>query len=218
MAVCIAMGEENMRIITISREFGSGGRELGKRLADQLGFAYYDKEIILAVAEKRGMDSGYVERALEVGVAQLVPLTFRHSFYSPPMFQTVPTELLSAQKEILHKIAETGEDCIIVGRSADVILREQNPFNMFVYADMDAKIARCIERAEEGEHITPREMKQKIRKIDSGRALTKEILSGSKWGAKENYHLTVNTTGWNIKDIVPPVAEFVTRWFDSHDK
>lgn len=207
-----------MRIITISREFGSGGRELGKRLADLMGFAYYDREIILAVAEKQGLDSGYVERALEIGVAQLVPLTFRHSFYSMPMLQTVPTELLAAQKEVLHKIAETGEDCIIVGRSADVILQEKNPFNMFVYADTQAKIARCLERAEDGEHITPREMKQKIRKIDSGRALTKEMLSGSKWGAKENYHLTVNTTGWDIKDIVPPVAEFITAWFECHGK
>lgn len=203
-----------MRIITISREFGSGGRELGKRLADHLGYAYYDREIITAVAEKRGMDEKYVEHALEVGVAQLVPLTFRHSFYSPPIFQAVPTDLLTAQKEVLYKIAEAGENCIIVGRSADAILREKNPFNIFVYADPEAKIQRCLERAEPNEKITRREMKQKIRKIDSGRALTKEILTGSKWGAKENYHLTVNTTDWNIKDLIPPVAEFINAWFE----
>ncbi len=203
-----------MKIITISREFGSGGRELGKRLADHLGFAYYDREIITAVAEKRGMDEKYVEHALEVGVAQLVPLTFRHSFYTPPIFQAVPTDLLTAQKEVLHKIADSGENCIIVGRSADAILREKNPFNIFVYADLEAKIQRCLDRAEEGEHLSRREMKQKIRKIDSGRALTKEILTGSKWGAKENYHLTVNTTNWNIKELVPPVAEFVNAWFE----
>ncbi len=206
--------EDFMRIITISREFGSGGRELGKRLADRLGFAYYDKEIILAIAEKQGMDSNYVERALEVGVAQLVPLTFRHSFYTPPAFQAIPPELLAAQKDILHRIAETSQDCIIVGRSADVILSDKNPFNLFVFADMEAKIKRCIERADPEEEISPREMKQKIRKIDSGRARTKEILSGSRWGAKENYHLTVNTTDWDIKELVDPVAEFITRWFD----
>ena len=69
-----------MRIITISREFGSGGRELGKRLADELGFDYYDREIISSIAAKQGLDENYVENMLENSAWQTVPLTFRHSF------------------------------------------------------------------------------------------------------------------------------------------
>ena len=69
-----------MRIITISREFGSGGRELGKRMADVLGFAYYDREIITAIAKKNNMDENYVAYALENNAWEQVPLTFRNTF------------------------------------------------------------------------------------------------------------------------------------------
>jgi cytidylate kinase len=75
-----------MRIITISREFGSGGRELGKRMADELGFAYFDREIITAIAQKRGLDENYVEHALDNSVATTFSFTFRHSFAMPPSF------------------------------------------------------------------------------------------------------------------------------------
>ena len=73
-----------MKIVTISREFGSGGRELGKRLADTLGFDYYDREIITAIAQAQGMDEHYVEQALEDHAWQHIPLTYGRSFASIP--------------------------------------------------------------------------------------------------------------------------------------
>ena len=206
-----------MRIITISREFGSGGRELGKRLADELGFDYYDREIISSIAAKQGLDENYVENMLENSAWQTVPLTFRHSFAGPVMLQAPQTNLLLEQKKVLEGIAKLGKDCIIVGRNADVLLRKYKPFNLFVCASMDAKVARCMERAEKGENLTEKDMIQNIKRIDKNRARTREIISDSKWGDRASYNLIVNTTGWSIKELTPVVADFAKRWFEKEE-
>ena len=205
-----------MRIITISREFGSGGRELGTRLAELLGWDYYDREIISAIAEKKGMDENYVEKALENRTWQNVPLTFRGSFVGSA--NAVQTNLLVEQKRVIEGIAKLGRNCIIVGRNADVLLKEYGPFNIFVCASLDAKVQRCLERAMAGAELTAREVEMQMRVIDKNRAQTREIISGIKWGARENYHLTVNTTGWEIKALTPAVAEFARRWFEKEQK
>ncbi len=202
-----------MRIITISREFGSGGRELGKRLADQLGFDYYDSEIISAVAKNSGMNAGYVETALSDHGWQDYPITYRSTFGSAVYLQTSKVNLLLEQKRVIEEIAALGKDFIIVGRNADVILRQYEPFSLFVCADMPSKLKRCQERAPEGENLTEKELIRKIRQIDKARAQTREILSGSTWGQREAYHLTVNTTGWNMKELVTAVAVFAESWF-----
>lgn len=202
-----------MKVITISREFGSGGRELGKRLADGLGFDYYDKEIITAIAQGQGLDETYVEKALERHAWKSVPLAFGRSFAGAVALQSAQTNLLLEQKRVIERIAEAGKDCIIVGRNADMILEAVQPFNIFVCADMEAKIRRCAERAPEGERLSRREMEQNIRRIDKNRASTREMIGGGKWGERSAYHLIVNTTGWSIKELTPAVADFATRWF-----
>lgn len=202
-----------MRIITISREFGSGGRELGKRLADQLGFDYYDSEIIAAVAKNSGMNAGYVESVLSNHGWQDYPITYRSTFGSPVYLQSGKVNLLLEQKRVIEDIAALGKDCVIVGRNADVILQQYQPFSLFVCADLPSKVARCMERAPEGENLTEKELIRKIRQIDKARAQTREILSGSPWGQREAYHLTVNTTGWKMKELVGAVAAFAERWF-----
>lgn len=168
-----------MRIITISREFGSGGRELGKRLADELGFDYYDKEIIAAVAKGKGLDVNYVEKALDHHAWRSVPLVFGRSFAMPAM-QSMETELLLEQKRVLEGIANLGRDCVIVGRNADLILEKEKPFNIFVCADTQAKVKRCMERAEKDEKLSEKEILQHMRRIDKGRAATRSILSDSE--------------------------------------
>lgn len=201
-----------MKIITISREFGSGGRELGKRLADCLGFDYYDREIIEAVAQKRGMDSVYVEKTLENQVWQSVPLTFCHSFTMLSAY-TSKASFMAEEKKVIEEIARAGKDCIIVGRNADVLLQEYHPFNIFVCADMQAKIKRCIERAPQGENLSQKELEQKIKHIDKVRKESREIISASSWGDKSAYHLIVNTTDWAMKELTPAVAEFAKHFF-----
>lgn len=202
-----------MKIITISREFGSGGRELGKRLADALGFDYYDREIITAIAENRGMDESFVTKTLEDHGWRDVPLTFRHTFTPGVSPHTVRTDLLLEQTRVIREIARADKDCVIVGRNADVLLREYGPFNLFVCADMETKVRRCVERAPEDEKLAPKELERKIRGIDKNRARTRDIITGSRWGERGSYHLTVNTTGWEIKELTPAVVEFAVRWF-----
>lgn len=208
-----------MRIITISREFGSGGRELGKRIADLLSIDYYDKEIISAVAENKGLDTDYTESILEHPVWQTVPLHFRSSFPSanalqPQPNQAMQTSLLLEQKRVIESIAKAGRDCVIVGRNADFLLKDYEPFCIFVCAGMEAKIRRCIERAPENEKLSHQEIQRRIRNIDKGRRQTRDIIAGAPWGECGGYHLTVNTTGWDLKELAPAVADFAVRWFE----
>ena len=202
-----------MRIITISREFGSGGRELGKRLADELGFDYYDSEIISAVAKDCGLNEEYVEKTLGEHGWQEFPMTYRCTLSGPVGMQNSKVELLLQQKKVLEGIAALGKDCVIVGRNADIILRQYEPFNVFVCASSEAKMKRCRQRAPEGENLTEKELRRKMKQIDKLRAQTRQILSDSPWGERGAYQLTVNTTDWSVKELAGIVAEVALRWF-----
>lgn len=105
----------SMNIITVSREFGSGGRELGRRIAEALGYDYYDGEIIAAIAKKCGLDEGYVENALEDHSWQAVPLTVHNTFASPMVLQAPQVGLLLEQKRVIEEIGKRGRSCVIVG-------------------------------------------------------------------------------------------------------
>lgn len=202
-----------MNIITVSREFGSGGRELGKRIADILGYSYYDREIITAIAQKHNFDENYVENVLESGFPVSMPITYGHTFsISDPTGQQA-IELLATQSRLLKEFASK-ENCVIVGRGANVILEDFDPLNIFVYADLESKIKRCRQRASENEQLTDNEMKRKFKQIDAGRAKHQRFLTDLKWGDKEGYHLCVNTSGVVIKSIAPLVAEFAKHYFE----
>lgn len=201
-----------MNIITISREFGSGGRELGKRIADILGYSYYDREIITAIAQQHNFDESYVEKMLENSIPVNTPLTFGNTFtFTNPTGQQA-IDLLATQSRLLKEFASK-ENCVIVGRSANILLEDFSPLNIFVYADTDSKIKRCRQRAPVDERLTDNELKRKFRQIDSGRAKHHRFLSDTKWGSKEGYHLCVNTSGLEIKSIAPVVAAFAENYF-----
>ncbi len=205
-----------MKIITVSREFGSGGRELGKRLADELGFAYYDKEIITAIAEEEGLSEEYVERVLETPSAFGYTVTYSRSFFNLQNFNATP-QLLAKQHNLIKKIAQKG-NCVIVGRGADAILSEYSPFKIFVHADMPSKIDRCIERGRPGEELSERELKRKIHRVDKARSENYSFVSDYSWGDKAAYDLCVNTTGLEIKKIVPHIAAYAEAWFQTKEK
>lgn len=207
-----------MRIITISREFGSGGRELGKRLADTLHFDYYDREIITAISQSQGLNEDYVEKALDNHAWQTVPITFRHSFGIATVMNTPQISLLLEQKKVVESIAKTGKDCVIVGRNADIILEQYHPFSIFVCADIESKIKRCVERAENGETLTRRQLEQNMYRIDKNRAKAREIICNSKWGDPVAYDMTVNTTDWNMKTLTSAVAAFAMCWFGGENE
>ncbi len=202
------------KIITVSREFGSGGREVGKRLADELGFEYYDREILEQVAKESQLDETYVENMLSGKFSVSLPVTFGRTFIYADVVQQNMTNLLIAEQKIIKSIAEKGNDVVIVGRSADVILKEYNPLNIFVYASMEAKIKRCRWRAPRNEELTDKELAKKIKQVDAGRKKQRKLITDSEWGAPENYHLCLNTTGVNIKDLIIPLAAFAKRYFN----
>ena len=206
-----------MKIITISREFGSGGRELGKRMADILGFDYYDREIIAEIAKRQQMDERYVESVLDHHMWQMVPLTFHQSFAGSTLLQSAQTGLLLEQKKVLEGIANLGHDFIIVGQNADVLLKDYDPLNFFVCADMPAKIRRCRERASQDEDLTDRQIERNARAIDRARARARDLITDSRWGNRENYHLTINTTDWSIKKLAPVVATYCTHYFNEKE-
>ncbi len=206
-----------MHIITVSRQFGSGGRELGKRLADILGWDYYDKEIIQTLADEQGLDPTYVRHALANHGWHNVQLTYRNSFSQLMFDHGIRTQLLVRQREIIQEIAATGNDCIIVGRDADVILQDYRPFRLFICADEQARLQRCMgyeNKRPEGSRLDEKTVLRNIRRIDRNRARTREVLTGKSRNDGSAFDLTLNATGLEIKHLVPPLAEFSQRWFE----
>ena len=151
-----------MNIITVSRQFSSGGREIAKRLADALGYDYYDKEIISEIAKNKSLDEKYVENTLGI---KAIPLHFARSF-TFAYASTAKSELLVEEKRIIDEIASKGRDFIIVGRNADILLKDYNPLNIFVCADMESKIKRCLEKSTEDKKPSVKEIEKQINKID----------------------------------------------------
>ncbi len=195
------------KVITIGREFGSGGRELGRRLARELGFDYYDKEILSEISKHTSLSEEYVQRIVENQPHQLYPITTGRSFLyvdTQPLQQAGAVFL--AQQEIIREMADRS-NCVIVGRCADHILRDRNPFRIFVYADMASRIARCRARAPEGENLTDKEYKQQIQQVDKARARYYDFYTDMKWGDKLSYDLCINTTNQDIQSIVPYLAK-----------
>lgn len=203
-----------MRIITLSREFGSGGRELGKRLSESLGIPCYDNEIIKMIAEKHGFNEEYVSQMSEKSIQAAYPLTIGKRFSAAPSYQTKQAITIAVeQQKIIENFAKQG-DCVIVGRCADIILAEYNPFKIFVYASEKSKLERCLARADGEEKISPAIMRRKMREIDKGRADCRSFYTNTKWGAKENYHLCINTTNTEIKKLVPAISKYIQIWFE----
>ncbi|MGN0813228.1 MAG: AAA family ATPase [Candidatus Coproplasma sp.] len=195
-------------IITISRKFGSGGREVGKRLADELGYAYYDKELVTEIAKNTALNEDYVNSVLEKGGYTNYAFSFAHTM---PVLSPVPdcaTDVLVEQQKVIKAIGEKG-NCVIVGRCADVILADLKPVKIFVYADDASVIKRCRERAYEGEDVSDKRILKNAKAIDKARGKLCDLISSRPWGHKECYDLMLNTSGMEIKKIIPALALMV---------
>lgn len=197
------------RIITIGREFGSGGRELGRRLAEELQIEYYDREILAEISKQTSLAQEYIQNVVERHPHSLLPITIGRSFaYVEDYAFKQAQAVYRAQSKIIREMAEKS-DCVIIGRCADHILQDKKPFRLFVYADLESRIRRCMDRRAEGENQTEKEMKKQILTVDKNRARYYEFYTGQKWGDKLNYDLCVNTTGTVIKEIVPAIAKML---------
>ena len=207
-----------MHIITVSRQFGSGGRELGKRLSDVLGYDYYDKEIIEQLSQEHNLDSDYVNHVLGTHGWQNIQLTYKSSFSHIQFDPGLRTELLVRQREIITKIAETGNDCIIVGRDADVILQDYHPFRIFVCADLSQRLERCMrfeEKKDPSDRLSEKEVRKNIRRIDKNRMRTREILTGKSRDDFSSFDMVINTGHCDIRSLSRSCARFALSWFEA---
>lgn len=175
-------------IITVDREFGSGGRELAKRLSEKMGYQCFDKEILEEIRQKLKTDQWYTEEFVE-GVLQVhAQLHYGNSFENYIVNGQRTAEGLAEHQVIMRKLAAMGK-CMFVGRGANVVLHNFSPFNLFVYASIDAKIVRCYNHAPLKENYSETKYGTIIRKIDAVREQTRGSLRGSGDEDIEGYHL-----------------------------
>lgn len=197
------------RIITVGREFGSGGRELGKRLADHLGYAYYDYEIISEIAKRTSLSENYIQHIIEQRPAVHFPITVARSFaIADNYWMEKNIQLYQQQEEIIKEMAKTSP-CVIVGRCADFVLRDQKPFRIFVYAEIESKMKRCYEKVPKDKALSEKQMQKNIAQIDKNRSQYYEFYTNQIWGDKRNYDLCLNMTNICIKEIIPIIAQFI---------
>ena len=195
------------RILAIGREFGSGGRELGRRVAEKLGIAYYDREIIAEIAKRTSMSENYIRQIVEHKPITMFPIHVGRSFALPivsPVWEQGQA-IFQEQHSIIREMAQKS-DCVIVGRCADYILRELHPLRVFVYADMESKIARCRANGEDADKMTDKELKQHILDVNKNRAKYYEFYTGQEWGDRLNYDICVNTSGADIEKLAAAIS------------
>lgn len=196
-------------IITIGREFGSGGREFGKRLAEALGIAYYDKEIVGEVAKNTSLAYDYVQNIVEKRPIIYYPISVGHSFDDYSSYVATQHYSVQAEQEKVIKELAVKTDCVIVGRCADYILRDEKPFRIFIYSDIESKIKRCKEKNEVDTNLSDKKIAKQIKQIDRQRGEYYEFFTGQRWGEKENYDVMINTSGKQIKELALGLAKFI---------
>lgn len=173
------------RIITISREFGSGGRTIGKKVADKLGIPCYDSELIEKLAQESGFTKDYIKEAGEYTPGGFLASAFSNRAFGP----TNEDILWEMQCRIITELAEK-ESCVIVGRCADCVLQDKaDCLKVFIHADMAFRAKRIVEVYGEREESP----EQRLRDKDKRRAAYHRFYTNMKWGYAENYHLTLDS-------------------------
>ena len=176
------------RIITISREFGSGGRFIGEEVAKKLGITYYDKNIISEIAEKSGLSPEYIQESAELSPKKGL---FAYALAGRDITgKSVEDMVYEAQRKVILELAEK-ESCVIIGRNADFILRDWNDvLNVFIYGDMPEKIQRIMGLY----NVEEKEAVKMIADIDKRRMTNYNFYTDQKWGKASNYTLCLNSS------------------------
>ena len=187
-------------IITIARQYGSGGREIGEKVAEKLGIKLYDKELITKAATKGSLDENITKIADESATNSLLYTlamgsnvlgTTMHFGYKMPLND----KLFILQSEIIKECAKEGS-CVIIGRCADYVLRdEKNLFRIFIYGDIDHRQARVAERHPE---LKSSQIIDVINKTDKRRSSYYNFYTGNKWGKYDNYDIAINSSTLGI--------------------
>lgn len=179
------------KIITVSRQFGSGGRSIAKEVANALGYDYYDSELVEKVAEETGFDPSYIADAGEYAPGRSI-LSYALGNTSPHASAnhlSASDYLWTTQSRIISEIADKG-NCVIVGRCADYILRDRDDcLNVFIHADDDYRAKRIVELY----GVRDKSPLKRLEEKDAKRRVNYKYFTGKEWGNTENYHITLNS-------------------------
>lgn len=176
------------KIITISREFGSGGRFIGEEVAKKLGIKYYDKDIIGQIAEKSGFSPKYIQENAELSPKKGL---FAYAFAGRDITgKSVEDMVYEAQRKVIMEIAEK-ESCVIIGRNADFILKDrEDVLNVFIHGDEPEKVKRICKLY----HVTETDAIKMMADIDKRRMTNYRFYTDRKWGMAGNYTLSLNSS------------------------
>ena len=204
---------EKKIIITIARQYGSGGREIGERVAELLGLPLYDKQLITDAASKGELNAEVIKSADEattnsllytLAVGSNVLGSAMHFAYKMPLND----KLFLLQSEVIKDYAKKGS-CVIIGRCADYVLRdESNVLRLFIYGDLDHRQERIKERHPE---VKPSQIIDVINKTDKRRASYYNFYTGNKWGRYDNYDMAINSSTLGIEGTARLIYACATK-------
>ena len=203
-------------VITVARQYGSGGREIGERVADLLGIPLYDKELITDAAAKGSLNAEVIKKADESAANSLLYTlamgsnilgTTMHFGYKMPLND----KLFILQSDTIKEYARAGS-CVIIGRCADYVLRDEpGVLRLFIYGDLDHRQERVRERHPE---IKSSQIIDVINKTDKRRASYYNFYTGNKWGKYDNYDLAINSSTLGIEgtaQLIVAMAKKITE-------
>lgn len=198
------------KIITISRQYGSGGRDIGEKLAEKLGIPFYDNEIISRAAKETGFAEAAFENAEKKATNSLLySLSMGMNSYGNHDIGftqlSLDDQLFLAQSNVIRKVAEDGP-CVIVGRCADYVLRDlPNVVNVFIWAELKTRKKRAIELY----HLKESKAEEEILKMDKRRANYYNYHASEKWGRAENYHLSLRSDYIGVDHTVECILRYL---------
>ena len=204
-------------IITIGRQFGSAGREIGSKVAEKYGIPFYDKELLSRAAKESGyceeMIATHDERPTNSFLYNLVMDTYSFGYNSSAhMDMPISHKIFLAQFDTIKKIADEGP-CVIVGRCADYALAEYaNCVHVFVHGDMDSKIKRIMEKYQ----VNESKAKDMITKKDKQRQSYYNYYSSKRWGRSDTYDLSINSGKLGIDGTVNLIMQYVDDFEKAH--
>ena len=187
------------KIVTISREFGSGGRTIGRMTAEKLGVPCYDQELIDRIAEESGLLRAYVEENSENVSGGWLSFTAGRDFYG----HSLQDDLIHAQTKVIREIADKGP-CVFIGRCADYILDgREDVLKVFIHASMEKRAERIVNQY--GERIE--DPVQRLKEKDKKRKAYYQLYTDRKWGSLKNYHLTLDSGTLGLETCAEIIAQ-----------
>lgn len=190
-------------IITISREYGSGGRAIGEEVAKNLGFSYYDKKIIAEIAKETGFDRNFIQDNAELAPKKGL---FSYAFVGRDVTgRSIEEMIYEAQHKIILELVEKGP-CVIVGRNADYILRDRDDvLNVYIHGNMEDKVKRICELYQ----LSEEEARKQIHEVDKRRASNYHFYTEKIWGFAQNYDLSINSSQFGYEKCIRIIEECI---------